>query len=138
MKISFQPKSLVLAALTLFPIAGSANTLDFEGLGLPDYGLIPANYKDHSGDTPSIGVSYQTIGVGNQISFWASSYGDLQNVGYPTRNGSLAEISFTPDAGSKVTLKSFDLAGWPQATQVGQTVKVLDAHGNVIVDYSPW
>jgi hypothetical protein len=51
--------------------------------------------------------------------------------------GEFDEISLTPQTGYKVKLNSFDLAGF-LADQPNQTVRILDANYNVVLDYSPF
>jgi len=132
-----------VVAMVGLSASAAANTIDFEGLMLSHYDPIPATYKDHADDTPNIGVTYSTVDAAGteltpSISFWTTAYGDLENVAFPASNGFLANITFTPDPGYKVNLISFELAGWPNADQPDQTVRILDGSRNVVLDYSPF
>jgi hypothetical protein len=124
--------------------AKAASLITFDGLGLSDYGDIPGTYGDNLPGTPNIQVEYRTFDLGtgatlyNNLDFWTTNYGDLQNIAFPVNNGSLGEISLIPDAGFSVTLNSFDLGGWFQTDQIDQTVRILDENFNILADYSPF
>lgn len=135
-------KSVVkaLLGLSMLSMAGlaQANSITFEGLGLPNFGDIPANHKDHDGDTANIGVAYRTISpagavLNNHLDFWSTGYGDLLNVAYAVSNGNYAEIIFTPDPGWAVALLSFELAGYFNADR---TAEVLVKSGSSMIDYT--
>ena len=54
------------------------------------------------------------------LRYWANDYNDLQNVAYGGSPGGVAEIRLTPAGGFQVTLNSFDLGAWPDATRPSQ------------------
>ncbi|PSB00613.1 hypothetical protein [Merismopedia glauca] len=126
---------------------------------LADYDDIPSTYGDNvnstsdavgsylkgNGFTPNITVDYRGVNPADgsssffdNLDFWSTDYGDLQNIAYPVVDGTLGEISLTPQTGYKVKLNSFDLAGFLRADQPNQTVRILDANYNVLLDYSPF
>lgn len=132
-----------VVALVGLAASAAANTITFDGLMLSHYDPIPASYKNHADDTPNVGVTYSSVDatgavVVASISYWSTAYGDLEDVAFAASNGLWANITFTPDPGYKVNLISFDLAGWPNADQPGQTVRILDGNRNVVLDYSPF
>ena len=102
------------------------------------------SYLEGNGFTPNITVDYRTLNastgetLSNSLSFWTTDYGDLVNVAYPTDDDFLGEISLIPEVGFNVTLNSFDLGGWLQTDQPGQTVRILDANYNILLNYSPF
>jgi hypothetical protein len=124
--------------------AKAASLLTFDGLGLSNYGDIPGTYGDNLPGTPNIKIEYRTFDLStgdtlfNNLDFWTTDYGDLQNVAYPAQVNSMGEISLIPDAGFSVTLNSFDLGGWLRRDQVDQTVRILDENFNILANYSPF
>jgi hypothetical protein len=146
-RFTMNHKSLSLSLLLgITPVTFAASsTLDFSGLGLPNYGDIPTTYGDNLANTPNVLVDYRTVSVAdnattlaNNLDYWDNNYGDLVGVAFPVSSGWLGEISLVPDAGYGVILDSFDLGGYSQADKPLQTVRILDANWNVLVDFSPY
>jgi hypothetical protein len=123
--------------------AKAASLLTFDGLRLDDFANIPGSYGDNLPDTSNIQIEYRTLDaisgvtLADNLSFWSTGYGDLENVAFPTSNGYLGEIALIAQAGYSVTLNSFDLAGWPLSDQLAQTVRILDGNFNILANYSP-
>lgn len=114
--------------------------LDFDALTLANYAALPASYGDGF-DANIPDVQYRTFTVGtdatlnNFVEFWNADYGDLSKVVYPEENGYAAEIAFVPAAGCGVRLISFDMAGYSHVDRTNSTLRILDAAGNVVLDY---
>ena len=145
--------SSVLAVKT-----ANATILTFSDLNLNNFGDIPVKYGDNvnsfndgigsyeegNGFTPNVIVEYRTVNatdgstISNNLDYWNNQYGNLIDVAFPIQDGTLGEISLTPDTGYFVKLNSFDLAGYPGFTQPNQTVRILDKNFNILVDYSPF
>jgi hypothetical protein len=151
------------AALVLAAAPAGATVLTFDGLQLANEGAVPATYGDAvnphcnangccdavgcygggNGFTPNVSVEYRTLNLATNatvlgyLKFWNADYGDLQNVAYAGTNDRLGEIALVPAPGYDVILNGFDLGGWPNDTITGQTVRMVDGNGNVIVDFSP-
>lgn len=128
-----------LALVLLTRLAGQV-VLNFDDLTLNNYDAVPAQYGD--GLDPHIpDVQYRTFTVSsdvtadNFVEFWNADYGDLAKVAYPARNGYAAEITFVPAEGYGVRLVSFDLAGYSHVDRTNSTLRILDATGNVLIDY---
>lgn len=139
--------AIVLATLGILALNSRANTttLHFDDLKnvLPDWGIIPDTYGDNKPNTPDVTVDYRTFLLGGAtlvpyVEFWHDNYGDLHNVAFPTQNGYMGEVSLVPSPGHTVTLQTFALGGYSHADQFGQTVRILDANYNVLLDYSPF
>lgn len=119
---------------------GAQVVLDFDALTLIDYAAVPTTYGD--GLDPHIpDVQYRTFIVGTDVTinsfveFWNSDYGDLSKVVYPEQNGYAAEITFVPAPGYGVRLLSFDMAGYSHVDRTNATLRILDAAGNVVLDF---
>src|SRR5205085_2207840 len=118
-KNSMKKLSLLLVSLTL-PICarGASSTLDFEQfLGiLGDNDPLPGDYGNRLSNTPHVQVSWSNFdGVSETVPnafFWTTGVGDLQNVGLSASDGGNVEITFKPDPGFGVSLRSFNMAGW--------------------------
>lgn len=145
---------LALALTAAVPL--TATVLTFDITGMTDYADIPAAYGDNvtstangsfsygmgNAFTPNITVDYATINsaggvVASNLEWWNLGYGDLQGVAFPVNNSSIAEITLTAAAGFQVRLNTFDLAGYPGADHPNSQVRILDAGGGVLLDYSP-
>lgn len=131
-----------LVSLGLTQSARAADTtLNFEGLGLSDYGAISQTYGSAAVNTPDVSVAFRTFNTGNDATYtnyvdlWTTGYGDLQNVAFASGNGYGFEMALTPTAGHTVTLKSFDMAGWYQADRLASLLRIVDGSGNVLLDY---
>ena len=130
----FRQLALVAALVMPCTFAHAADTtLDFNGLGLPDYGVISGTYGSNAANTPNIGVSYRSFNTTNNstvapnLLLWNTGYGDLNNIAFASQNGLGAEITLTPDPGYAVTLGSFDLAGYFQSNLTASFIRVVDA-----------
>jgi len=135
----------LLTVCVLCAFTARANVINFDDLTFADYDPVPTGYKsnDLAGGTPDIAVNYQTVTTArapfsDHLDLWHTDYGDLVKVAFPSANGNLGDVILTPSSGFQVTLASFDLGGWPQTTQSGQTVRILDGTGNILLDYSPF
>lgn len=130
---------LGLASVLLARLSGQV-VLHFDDLTLNNYDAVPANYGDGL-DSHVPDVQYRTFSVSNDVTvdnfvgFWNADYGDLAKVVYPARNGYAAEITFVPAEGYGVRLISFDMAGYPHLDRANSTLRILDAAGNVLIDY---
>jgi hypothetical protein len=119
---------------------------------LPNTTFIPQSYGDNVSDfnpsfytygsaggfTPHIGVAYRYIhdtqptnpgafynGESNGL-IWDTLYGDLQYIVYNAYGSEwFEEIRFSSTIEYRVTLNSFDIAGWPQINYGGQTLKIV-------------
>lgn len=127
-------------ALVLLARLPGQVVLHFDDLTLNNYDAVPASYGD--GLDPHIpDVRYRTFTVStdatadNFVEFWNADYGDLTSVVYPARNGYAAEITFVPAEGYGVRLISFDMAGYSHVDRTNSTLRILDASGNVLIDY---
>ncbi len=154
------------AATALLPAPAAATVLTFEGLGLPqppEYDPVPSNYGDATdptcdmsgccdaagcydegaGFTPNVTVEYRTVDASSgdqlqpQLLYWDTNYGDLVDVALPAQNGALGEVALVPEPGYRVILYGFDLGGWDRTDRANQTVRVLDADGNVLGSFGP-
>lgn len=132
-------KLFVLLATLLAPSHAFGDVvLDFEGLGLVDGNTIPQSYGDNS----LIGVSYRELDgfgnaniIANDLSFWTTGYGDMQNVVWGAVNGTsfVGEIRFNSLTADSITLRSFDAAdGGSDANN--QTFRVFDQNYNLLFD----
>jgi hypothetical protein len=102
---------------------------------------LPAgNVPDGFGSSSHLTASYSTVnGSGsvdsNNMGVYYG-YGALQMAAYPSQNGDYGEITLAPAPGYQVTLSSFVMAGY-YTNVSGQTVQILGANGNPVLDYSP-
>lgn len=78
-------------------------------------------YGAAGGFTPNIVADYST-----GAAFWNSNYGNLSNVLYAEEfAGGIFGLTLTADPGFKVSLDSFDLAGWPNTDYTINSLEVL-------------
>jgi hypothetical protein len=135
-------RRLALALIVLAPasLAAADTVINFDDLTFSDYDPVPDGYGSNAVGTPNITVGYRTFNPADNatiqpyMNLWNSGYGNLSKVAFASNNGYGSEITLTPDAGYEVRLSSFDLAGWPQSTQLAAFVRILDASGNVLAD----
>jgi hypothetical protein len=124
-------------------VFAATSILTFDGLGLPNYGVIPGTYGDNLANTPNVTVDYRTFAPGvfttfsNDLLFWDTGYGSLTNIAIASGAGGGSEISLVAAAGFVVDLVSLNLAAWANTDRPNQLMRVLDGVGNVLVDYSP-
>lgn len=143
----------IIGTASIFAVAQvSATILTFEGLNLKNYGVISqdygdkvdsvsdgiGNYREGTGFTPNISLSYKTTDsqrniVGEWIKYWSNEYGDLIDVAFAEQNGHFAEITLSPEKGYRITLNGFDMAGWKN-DHLLDTLQVLDKDGVVLWD----
>jgi hypothetical protein len=143
--------AIMVIVLLFISITGvvNASVLTFDGLSGYNYQNINQNYGDNinaitdsygkyqigNGFTPNISVQYSTINnntVYNTLDAWDNNYGDLKNVAYPTSNGSQGNIKFIADPGFKVTINSFDMAGYPHASLTATLLDIIDETGTIV------
>jgi hypothetical protein len=133
---------IALALALCFPLTANAQgttvlTFDFgPNAGISNGTLIPQDYGDnvvaasmgaysYGGSapfTPNVTTLYSGGTTGPR--FWDTGYGNLTNVAFGEEN-QLLLITFSPAAGTMVTLNSFDLAGWPGSDYVINSVQVF-------------
>ena len=120
--------------------ADAQSVINFDDLtALPDYGVIPGTYDSRLATTPNISVAYHTQGnptYPDNLLFWHSDYGDLQNVAFAANQGYVAEVDLIPDPGYSVTLSSFDMAGWPHTDLTNSVFALEDATGTPYPGYN--
>lgn len=136
------------ALICLGPASAGATVLTFDFGGMTqdqipdDYGdrVITTNdlvngfmYGMGNGFTPNVVVDYAAdTGF---FDLWETGYGDLENALGHTLFEQTGEIVLTPDPGFRVTLNSFDVAGWLTQTEWPDSqVLILDAVGNILFD----
>ncbi len=140
------------ALLAVVPAAAHATILNFDAL--PGGGVVSSGYGDRvagpdpawgyvegNGWTPNVSVGFDTLKLdGNEFTVsglrtWGLGYGDLSVVAFPGAQTEHAGIfTFTPDAGYRVRINSFLLAGFPAVDYDGQPILVTDASFNVLWD----
>ena len=132
--------TLALAVFLATPLAAQV-ILDFERLALANYDPIPTAYGDGL-DVNIPDVQYRTLDsvtfapFADILDFWDNDYGNLTNVAFAFANGYVAEITFVPAPGFGVTLFSFDMAGWPRTDRANTIMRLVDAGGNVLLDFA--
>jgi len=142
-----------------FGVAGisQATVLTFADLNLINYDPIPEAYGDNvtgpgssptgtylqgNGWTPNVSTGYESRNNDGTLSashilHWGTGYGDLANVGFSAVPGGYLVIILTAEAGYDVLLNSFDLGGYPQASQVAERLEVRDGADNVLWSADP-
>lgn len=82
------------------------------------------------GFTPGVTAEFVSLGPGggNDASLWTTQYGDLVNVAFGNQFSNTMEVRLTADAGYRVLLHGFDLAGWRETDYTIAGVRVLDAN----------
>jgi hypothetical protein len=157
---------LAATTLLPLPAAATVLTFEGLGLPAPvapDYDPVPADYGDAAeptcdaggccdaagcygegaGFTPNVTIEYRTVDptTGTQLQphlfYYDTNYGDLADVAFPAQNNALGEIALVPEPGYRVILHGFDLGGWDREDHANQTVRVLDANGNVLGSFGP-
>jgi hypothetical protein len=83
-------------------------------------------YGSQAGFTPNVTVDY------SHTLPWGPDYGDLMNVAYVPQDSGVLDITFRADPGYKVSLHSFDLAGWPNTSYTIGSLQVLDGTGRAL------
>ena len=101
--------------------AGSARAavLTFDGA---EDTPIASDYGSRLVDTPNVTVSYSP-----EFRYWGSGYANLSNVAWAVNTAAdpdVATITLTADPGYRVSLASFDMAGY-EADQFLDTLEVL-------------
>ncbi len=153
-------------ALVMTATPAAATVLTFEGTGMDRREPVPATYGDNvnptctdegccnnhgcygmgNGFTPNITVEYATLKTTGQVVYdylryweqdrYGNTYGDLNHVAYTVQDGRVAEISLVPEAGHRVVLNGFDLAGWDLEDVDHQMIRIVDGRGSVLLDLS--
>jgi hypothetical protein len=134
--------ALIAGGLCVSPVRATVLTFD---TALPNGSAVPPGYGQRvtatsqdgffygaaGGFTPNVTVSYGP--VASDVHLWNLDYGDLQQVIYrETEGAGILEVTLAADPGYQVILQSFDLAGWPNADYIINSVQVIDAFEAVV------
>ena len=104
-------------------------------------------YEMGGGFTPNVSVEYATLNPSNgtlvfpYLKYWdlnryERGYGDLRDVAFAVQDRMIAEVSLVPEAGFRVVLNGFDLAGYNLQDIDHQMVRIVDGRGGVLLDLS--
>lgn len=119
-------------------------TFDSATTAFANYGVLPQAYGDRvtaavqggfkygtaGGTTPNVVAQYGTTSA--TIETWDTNYGDLKNVIFSSPSGSIFQMTLAADSGFKVSLASFDMAGYSQTNYTINNVKVTDGTGKAL------
>lgn len=149
-------RTLRHAWLALGALAAAAPVLATELIFEPDSGafvdfaVMPAGYGDRvtatsqggylyglgGGATPNVVTRYGSAGGLVELYTWAADFGDLQHVVF-AREPIAFELRLIADPGYRVSLGSFDMAGWQNLSFASiASVSVEDGNGNVLFSQS--
>lgn len=135
----------MVAVATLWGTSAYATLLTFDGNicngGNPcsNGSPIDQSYGDILGQLDVVYNSRDGNGNTNMslpfLSGWDEEYSDLQHVAF-ANGGTVGEVALFPLAGFQVTLNSFDLGAWPNASRDSQ-VTIYDSTFNTLTSSGP-
>lgn len=132
-------KAFLLSSVVIAGVGSMANaatyTLDFSGDICDGPCSNGTTISQSYGDTSLVDVSHDyTSSAVPGLAYWGTGYSDLSGVAwggdYSVDN--LGTISFTPIAGYKVSVLSFDIGSWSGSSST--TVGVYDGAGSLVGD----